>query len=292
MLKRRDFLLLSGLTALTLPWGTLPAAEPKRILYFDMATRCDHEPTVIQEDGLSFCGRLITRLGRELGFEVVCTKEGPVFEQDLSAYAAFVFYTCDDLTETKPGQLPLSAKGEQNLLAAIRDGAGFLGLHSTVWTWGQGGPESKYQSGFNQMLGGSVLIHGDQQETEVHFTEPVQLPSLQKRQAQSVRHFEEWYALTHFKKDIHVIMIQDTTGMQNTGFNECYNRASYPCTWARMEGQGRVAYTSLGHDIAKLSSEFATGVVSDLLTFIVGKLDLDLTPNLGRVCPEVETLAE
>jgi type 1 glutamine amidotransferase len=46
-----------------------------------------------------------------------------------------------------------------------------------------------------------------------------------------------------FAKDLHVILIQDTKGMDGP----MYQRPPYPATWARMHGKGRVFYTSMGH---------------------------------------------
>ena len=54
---------------------------------------------------------------------------------------------------------------------------------------------------------------------------------------------EEWYVLDNFAKDMHVILMQETKGMQG----DVYRRPPYPATWARMHGKGRVFYTSMGH---------------------------------------------
>jgi len=41
-----------------------------------------------------------------------------------------------------------------------------------------------------------------------------------------------------------VILVQETHGMKG----QLYRRPPFPATWARMQGKGRVFYTSMGHD--------------------------------------------
>ena len=54
---------------------------------------------------------------------------------------------------------------------------------------------------------------------------------------------DEWYALKNMPEDLHVILVQNTKGMQGG----MYHRPNYPMTWARSFGKGRVFYTSMGH---------------------------------------------
>ena len=43
---------------------------------------------------------------------------------------------------------------------------------------------------------------------------------------------------------MHVILVQETDGMEEEMYTK---RKPYPMTWARMQGKGRVFYTSMGH---------------------------------------------
>ena len=54
---------------------------------------------------------------------------------------------------------------------------------------------------------------------------------------------EEWYVIKNYAQDSHLILKQDTHGMKGA----MYQRDSYPSTWSRSYGMGRVFYTSLGH---------------------------------------------
>ena len=53
---------------------------------------------------------------------------------------------------------------------------------------------------------------------------------------------EEWYSLKDFADNLHVILVQETAGMDGAP----YQRPDYPSTWARMHGRGRVFYTAMG----------------------------------------------
>ncbi|MDO5554607.1 MAG: ThuA domain-containing protein [Planctomycetia bacterium] len=300
-MKRRDFIELLGTCAVVCaaPGMTWADAGEKRgkILYFDLSTEWEHPPTVDEADGLSYAAKKIQAWAKPLGLDVVCSKDGSLFDGDLSQYAAFVFYTCGELDKAPEGKIGISEQGVKNLFAAIRGGTGLLGIHSATDTWQCQGelfenqPESE-RTEYIRMIGGDFITHGDQQETTLIPTQPVELPCLKKRAGAPIRHFEEWYCLKNLNPDMHVILVQETAGMNTDGHNACYKRPSYPSTWARMEGQGRVAYTSLGHGNEMWDKELVQDVITDLVAFVAGQIDLDLTPNLEKVCPGANVLME
>lgn len=70
------------------------------------------------------------------GFDVIATKDGRVFDSDLAQYDAFFFLTTGNLTDSGTDKTPpMSVQGKEALLAAIRDGKGFLGVHSASDTF-------------------------------------------------------------------------------------------------------------------------------------------------------------
>ncbi|MEZ6078049.1 MAG: hypothetical protein R3C56_20980 [Pirellulaceae bacterium] len=76
--------------------------------------------------------RALVEMGERIGVEVVCTKDGRVFDDSLDDYAAIAFFTNNDLTLPNPQQEPpMSAAGKQNLLDSIAGGKGFIGFHSS-----------------------------------------------------------------------------------------------------------------------------------------------------------------
>src|SRR5207245_4575149 len=50
-------------------------------------------------------------------------------------------------------------------------------------------------------------------------------------------------ALPIFAKDIHVLLVLETDGMQDSE----YRRPRFPLAWARSEGKGRVYFNAMGH---------------------------------------------
>ena len=294
-MKRRDFLKTTvlGSTALAVP-GLIFGNEsvPKgKILYFDLSTEWEHPPTVDEEDGTSFSAKFM----KKFGYEVHATKDGSLFDGDLSEYQAFVFYTCGDLHKAPEGKTGVSEAGRKNLMAAIRSGTGFVGIHSATDTWKTPGELYENQpieqrTDYTNMIGGNFISHGEIQEATIRVVEPVELPSLKALGEMTFRHTDEWYTMKNFNADMHVLLVQETEGMKTDGRNACYNRPAFPMTWVRMEGQGRVAYTALGHDNERWETPLFQPVLSDLLDFVTGRIDLDLTPNIDKVCPQANVL--
>ena len=64
-----------------------------------------------------------------------------------------------------------------------------------------------------------------------------------------------------------------------------YQRPPYPATWARMHGQGRVFYTSMGHREDVWTNDTFVSLLLGGLGWAVGNAQADVTPNalLGRV---------
>ncbi len=275
--------------------GSVFASEKKKILYFDMSMGYVHPPTKNEADGTSYGAKLVKKICSKLGYEAICTKDGSVFDGDLSQYAAFIFYTTGNLDKPQKGNIEISAKGVKNFYAAVRSGVGFVGIHSATDTWrGNTGKfvndDPAQYTEYCKLIGAEFTIHGSQQETSLTLTDPIELPSLKAIGSKTVKHFDEWYCMKNFSKDLHVILVQETEGMKTNGNNICYNRPKYPSTWARMEGRGRVAYTSLGHGNEMFDKPLFQGVLTDLISFAAGDLDLDLTPNIDKTAPGANVL--
>src|SRR5207248_2927871 len=87
-------------------------------------------------------------MGARHGFDVECTKDGSVFTPDgLRPFDALFFYTTGDLTTAGTDkQPPMPAGGKEALLAAVRGGKGFVGVHcasDTFHTGPMGGEHSE-----------------------------------------------------------------------------------------------------------------------------------------------------
>jgi type 1 glutamine amidotransferase len=225
---------------------------------------------------------------RKVGIEVVCTKDGRVFDGDIDQYDAFAFYTNNDLT--KPNERntpPMTAAGKQKLLDAVSAGKGFVGFHSTCASWrtptSRGAEQPVKLDPFLAMLGGEFIAHGDQQEATMRVVSR-NFPGCDKIGGAFALH-EEWYALTNFADDLHVLLVQETDRMKGG----LYQRPPYPATWTRKQGKGRVFYTSMGHREDVWTNEVFQEIVLGGIVWAVGNAEVDVSPNLLQVAPDAAT---
>ena len=288
-LNRRDMMAASGAAVLSsMAWSEAGAAEEarKRVLMFTRSAGYQHSVIKREGDQLSHAERVLTELGAKHNIEVVATKDGRVFDDDLDQWDAFFFYTSGYLTDTDPkddGSQPMSAAGKQRLLDAVAAGTGFVGSHCTSDSFHSKGPAYENQEmpdPFVAMLGGEFITHGPQQKSD-QIVVANQFPGTENFGKQFNLH-EEWYSLKNFAKDLHVILVQDTQGMES----EDYQRPPYPGTWARMHGQGRVFYTSMGHrEDVWTNEEFFQPLLLGGLDWALRRVDADVTPNIAKVTP-------
>ncbi len=216
-MRRREFLAATSAAALStfpLGWAQAQAAEKQKILYFTRSVGFEHSPVGRKGTDLSFSEKLLKDLGAKHDVEVVCTKDGTVFDGDLEQFDCFAFYTCGDLTkaESKDGAPPMTASGKKRLLDAVAAGKGFVGFHSASDTFHSAGQARENQTELDPyiaMLGGEFIVHGRQQKATMKVASP-EFPGMD-----GVKDFElleEWYALKNFAKDLHVILVQETEG--------------------------------------------------------------------------------
>ncbi len=282
-------MLLSGGAALLgcsiFPWGVGQAANPSRqkVLYFTRSAGFQHSVVARHGDALSFSEVEFTKLCARQNIEVVCTKDGRIFDGDLEQFAAFAFYTSGDLTKPVQGrdEPPMTLEGKKRFFAAVAAGKGFIGFHAATDSFhSQGDRVSDYVA----MIGGEFLTHGRPQEAVQRVVSP-KFPGVEGL-GESFKMKDEWYAQKNFAKDLHVILVQETAGM----VDDCYQRPPFPATWARQHGQGRVFYTSMGHFEEVWTSATFQQIVLGGLAWALRRVDADVTPNIDRVTPQANVL--
>jgi len=308
------------------PWlrtalgADVSSAPRKKVLFFTKSAGFQHSPIKRSAEDptkLAYAEQILTDLGAANGFDVTCSKDGRVFAPDsIRQFDLFAFYTTGDLTKdsdkfaTKKGDdgkdvadptkllwkepgMPPGAK--EAFFEAIKQGKGFVGFHSATDTFHsphhvRGTVEilrnidEKGEDEFDpyiKMIGGEFIVHGKQQESALIPVDP-NFPGAAG--FKDKRFIEEWYALKNFSRDLHVILAQDCTGMNGN----MYQRASYPETWARMHGKGRVFYTSLGHREDVWQKPEFTALTIAALNWASGRIDADVTPNFKQATPDAE----
>ena len=263
----------------------------RRILFFTKSSGYEHSSIKRNGNELSHAERILTELGASHGFDVTATKDGSVFTgEKLKGYDAIFFYTTGDLTHAGTDKNPpMSKKGKAAFLEAIHSGKGFLGTHSASDTFHSVGEAFQTQAPdardpYIQMLGGEFIRHGAQQEANMKLTSP-HFPGCEKIK-ESFRLKDEWYSLKNFASDLHVILVQDTQGMQGSD----YQRPSYPATWARHHGKGRVFYTSMGHREDVWTNPTFQGILVGAVAWATGNVNAKTPPNLKTATPQAETI--
>ena len=292
-MNRRDFLHSAGLTTLALGAVDLAHADtPKRrVLMFTRSEGYQHSVVQRKGDKLSLAEQIVTDLAGKNNLEVVCEKDGRVFlSKEFPRFDGFLFQTQGDLGKEKSvdGQPAVPPDGKKALLDAVMAGKGFVGCHCASDTYHSKGDPWKNQEGderdpYIRMLGGEFIRHGEQQKAWMRVADPA-FPGL--KDVKDFEMTEEWYSLRNFAPDMHVILVQDTKGMKNLD----YERPSFPATWARLHGKGRVFYTSMGHREDVWQSAVFKNLLLGALLWSLGDGNPELTANLDKVAPKASEL--
>lgn len=294
MLKRIVLMALGAMLVVGMASPAFAQAK-KRVLFLTKSQGFQHSVIARDRnnpDKPAWLEMILTEFGRWNGFEITTTKDASVFDDPATydKYDVFMFYTTGDLTKNSAdGGKGMSAQGKANFLKAIADGKGFVGIHSAPDTFHSAKkypvrPENaEGVDPYIAMIGGEFMTHQSQQKATMKMVSP-DFPGLQG--LKSFTMVDEWYVNNNTAPDLHVILVQDTGTMGKNGRREnAYNRAPYPATWARMQGKGRVFYTSMGHREDVCANPVFLEVMLAGLNWASGRTQYDPKPNMAEVCP-------
>jgi len=130
------------------------------------------------------------------------------------------------------GELGLSPTAKDKLLAFVRGGGGFVGLHCAA-------DSHPGWDGYVEMLGGRFESHPPYGEVTVQLTPSAPSHPVTRGLPDRWVLKDEFYHL----QDLHL----DGATLLMTGVSPAGGEKALPVTWAKPYGQGRVVYTSLGH---------------------------------------------
>ena len=216
-----------------------------RLLFYTKSSGYEHSVVHRQGDSPAFAERIMMELANAHSIELTVTKDGSVFDGDLDRYDAILFYTTGDLTSVgNDGHPPMSQSGKQRMLDAVAAGMGFVGVHSATDTFHSPGNSLTNQRSVDpyiEMIGGEFVRHGRQQAALMKIVDS-QFPGMPSSRT-GFAMLEEWYSLKNFQSDLHVLLVNETKGLEGIE----YDRPPFPATWTRMHNKGRVFYTSMGH---------------------------------------------
>ena len=299
-MNRRNWLKSAGVAGLGMvlagsPFRRAAAADaPKRnILFFTKSAGFEHSVIKTKdaktgEEKMGHAHKVLAELGAKNNFEITHTKDGSVFTpENIAKYDAFFFYTTGDLT-TAGGDKnpPMTPEGKAALLEAIKNGKGFLGSHSATDTFHTSTADADRYKNFGDkadpyiaMIGAEFIHHGAQQSAKMVCADN-KFPGMGELK-DGIELMDEWYSLKEFASNLHVLLVQETTGMKGA----LYERAPYPATWARAHGKGRVFYTSMGHREDVWTNPTFQTILTGALNWATGNVEADVTPNIQTVTP-------
>ena len=300
-MKRRTLFALA-LIALTFSFTGLteaqqqpPKGEKAKVLLFTRSQGYVHSPARSRGDDLSICGAGLKAYFDDKNVEMVETQDGRVFDGDIDQYDGFIFYTSGNLraeidrnnkdSEKNPNAKPMTDAGFRKLLNAVKNGKGFVGIHSATDT--ECGLKNEAGTDlYTAFVGARFAGHGPQQFATAIPTEAIQLPWI-KDSGTRITNFEEWYTNRNHAKDLHVVLYQNPEGMAGRE----HQRPAYPFAWIRAEGKGRVGYAGYGHNDDFWRSKDMVRKFGELVEWSVGRFDMDTTPNIDKVTPGANKLA-
>ena len=191
---------------------------------------------------LSTAETVVAELARRSGrFEVTHVATRAELERltaaVVRAHSAILFFTS--------GELPLAAAVREALLETVRDGAGFIGVHSAADTW-------YAVREYHELLGATFDGHPWHQRVRViveHLGHPATRHLGQAFEiADEIYQFRDWR-----RHDVHVLLRLDPRSV-DIGRGKRAD-GDYALAWTRSFGRGRVVYTALGHELGVWADE-------------------------------------
>lgn len=276
-------------------------AAPKKVLFFSKSAGFQHDMIKDDTDGgaMSKAAKVLKELGPKNNIEFTFSKDGSLFTPEyIAKFDAFFFYTTGDLTTVGTDHNPAMTKeGKAAFLEAIHNGKGFIGTHAaadTFHTASYSQPATRWSNDgdnadpYIKMIGGEFIIHGAQQTAHLICVDKA-FPGMSDF-PDDFAPKEEWYSLKDFAPNLHVLLVQDTSTMDQKGNASAYDRPKYPSTWAHMYGSGRVFYTSMGHRDDIWTNPVFQQVLVGGIKWAVRDVDADVTPNLDQAAPDASKL--
>ncbi len=252
-----------------------------KILYLTKSSGFEHSAVKREGKSLSYSEKVLTKLCNENGWEIECTKDASkVNAENLKKYNVVIFYTSGDLTQPgTDGHPPMKPEDAKVFLEWIKNGGGFIGLHSANDSFhSEGDKVSEYV----EMLGGEFETHGQQFKGKVVVVDKGH-PALGNF-PDVWETIEEWYVMKNLNKaKMHVLALLDPGDERKK--QKLYDRPPYPIIWCSEYGKGRVVYNALGHREDVWDSKEFQELLRAHILWASGQGPLNAEPNYDKVVP-------
>ncbi len=206
-----------------------PPATP-RVLFLTHSAGFTH-PVVarVQRGQMAHAERCLQRAAGPM-FDLECTQDcGTITATNLARYAAVMFYTT--------GELPLADADKAALIAYVRGGGGFVGVHSATDTF--------YDfPAYGELIGGWFDGHPWHQEVRVRVEDRSHPTTFHLGETFEIT--DEIYQFKAWSRDrVHVLLslTKDLTDLSKGKRTD----GDYALSWCRDVEAGRMFYTALGH---------------------------------------------
>ncbi len=206
----------------------------KQLLYVTQSCGYRHEV-------LPYSQEMMQKIGAESGaFAATCTDDVSTVDwNDLDRFSAIAFCTT--------GELPIPDAGKENLLARVRGGGAFIGIHNATDTFYQWEP-------YGEMLGGYFNGHPWHQNVGV-LVEDKDHPATRHLGDRFEMHDEIYTHRNWSREQTHVLMRMDNDSVDFEKGREKRPDGDVAMAWCHPYGEGRVFYTALGHGMPTWSDE-------------------------------------
>jgi type 1 glutamine amidotransferase len=216
----------------------------------------------------------IQRLGRETGLwdtvirtdtEALTRKKLEYNAKNLNDFDAVVFYT--------GGTLELDDSQKADFLSFVRDeGKGFIGIHSATITFTRW-PE------YGEMIGGYFDEHPWNVFDAPVVVEDAAFPGMKQWPA-AFTITDEIYQIRNFSRaNARVLMRLDPAKLDLANPRVHRQDRDFAVTWAKMYGNGRVFYSTLGHVEANWDKPEMQTMMTEAIKWALKIVDADVTPR-------------
>ncbi|MEI6892161.1 MAG: ThuA domain-containing protein [Pontiella sp.] len=206
---------------------------------------------------------LLERLGQKNGWEVISSQESSILtERDLGTFDVVVFN--NNCGNKGPVMKP---KEQAALQKFVRNGGGFVGVHTAGALWKEGG---SFQAWYEGLIGARQVRHPKIQQARL---------VVEDRTHPATRHLpEEWLVTDEWhnfssnpREKVHVLIALD-----ETSYNGKANQkmgGDHPFVWYQEYDGGRSFFTSLGHTIALYNNPDFEKLIEGAVLWTSGRVD-------------------
>ena len=282
----RDRSLVLSCVCLLVAASLTAAAETDsnpKVLLLTKSSGYEHGVVRRPKDGsLSHVEKTMVDVGKRAGVDVEPTKDASKLNAgNLRNYDAVFLMTTGDLD--KPGRdgfPPMKRSDREAILDFLEQGGGIVMTHcggaDTFHGWVEDGKKP-----FLEMVGGEFMTHGRVQPGAIQVIES-DFPGMAAWPT-TFSLPDEWYVYKGLQPNLRVLMMLDTTSLDQKDRNGAYQRPNYPITWCSNYGKGRVFYTGMGHHQKTWDDPRFQQMLGDAMLWSAGRVSGDAEPNLVKI---------